>query len=239
MNDATPLFATLGHPDRLAVFRLLLRHAPQGVQPSHIAGVLGVKANKLSHHLSDLAQAGLVQVDRRGRALFYTVDLERVKSMLGYLVEDCCRGRADLCLPASPAPMTDGSRPLSVLFVCSGNSARSLMAEALLHHANPQRFRVHSAGTTPANAPHPMAIEVLKRAGIDITPCIPNRLPSFKRQRHRKWISFLPCVTLPRVRTAHLGKASPLPRIGACPNRQKRMETQLNRRLPLPGPLPC
>ncbi|MCF8484727.1 MAG: metalloregulator ArsR/SmtB family transcription factor [Rhodobacteraceae bacterium] len=180
MKDAAPLFATLGHPDRLAVFRLLLRHAPQGVQPSHIAGVLGVKANTLSHHLSDLAQAGLVQVDRRGRALFYTVDLERVKSMLGYLVEDCCRGRADLCLPASPAPMTDGSRPLNVLFVCSGNSARSLMAEALLHHANPQRFRVHSAGTTPANAPHPMAIEVLKRAGIDISPLHPKSLAQFQ-----------------------------------------------------------
>lgn len=180
MNAATTLFATLGHPGRLAVFRLLLRHAPQGVQPSHMAGVLGVKANTLSHHLSDLAQAGLVQVDRRGRALFYTVDLTRVRSMLGYLVEDCCRGRADLCLPASPAPTVDDGRPLNVLFVCSGNSARSLMAEALLHHANPQRFRAHSAGTNPANAPHPMALKVLQRAGIGVTPLHPKSLAQFQ-----------------------------------------------------------
>jgi ArsR family transcriptional regulator, arsenate/arsenite/antimonite-responsive transcriptional repressor / arsenate reductase (thioredoxin) len=53
-NRAAHAFATLGHPGRLAVFRLLMRFAPQGVRPTEIAEALGLKQNTLSHHLADL-----------------------------------------------------------------------------------------------------------------------------------------------------------------------------------------
>jgi DNA-binding transcriptional ArsR family regulator len=60
-NRAAHAFATLGHPGRLAVFRLLMRFAPQGVRPTEIAEALGLKQNTLSHHLGsgpiDLAVA--------------------------------------------------------------------------------------------------------------------------------------------------------------------------------------
>ena len=68
-NRAAPAFATLGHPGRLAVFRLLMRFAPQGVRPTEIAEALGMKQNTLSHHLADLTAPGLVQVERQGRSL--------------------------------------------------------------------------------------------------------------------------------------------------------------------------
>lgn len=56
--------------------------------------------------------------------------------------------------------------PIRVLFVCTGNSARSIMAEALLRHHGGDRFEVHSAGTEPRGV-NPLTLRVLAEAGID------------------------------------------------------------------------
>jgi ArsR family transcriptional regulator, arsenate/arsenite/antimonite-responsive transcriptional repressor / arsenate reductase (thioredoxin) len=71
-NRAAHAFATLGHPGRMAVFRLLMRFAPQGVRPTEIAEALGLKQNTLSHHLADLTASGLVEVTR-GRGGRFTM----------------------------------------------------------------------------------------------------------------------------------------------------------------------
>ncbi|MCB1409767.1 MAG: helix-turn-helix transcriptional regulator, partial [Rhodobacteraceae bacterium] len=92
---AAHAFATLGHPDRLAVFRLLMRFAPRGVRPTEIAQTLGFKPNTLSHHLADLTAAGLVGVERQGRSLHYSVALDRAQALIGYLALDVGRGRPD------------------------------------------------------------------------------------------------------------------------------------------------
>jgi arsenate reductase len=60
----------------------------------------------------------------------------------------------------------DDPRPIRVLFVCTGNSARSLMAEALLRHHGGDRFEVHSAGTEPRGV-NPLTRRVLEESGID------------------------------------------------------------------------
>lgn len=167
-DDATLAFACLGHPGRLTVLRLLMRFAPRGVRPTEIAAALGLKANTLSHHLSALAEAGLVQVDRQGRSLFYRADLAATEALIGYLARDLGRARPDLIAPATrPTDEADPMRDpgFNVLFICSGNSARSIFAEALLRDLGQGRFTAHSAGTRPGSVLNPVAVQVLARNG--------------------------------------------------------------------------
>ena len=59
-------------------------------------------------------------------------------------------------------------KKIKVIFVCTGNSCRSQMAEGLLRHIDDDRFEVFSAGTTPSRV-HPMSIRVMKEIGLDIS----------------------------------------------------------------------
>ncbi|AWB49528.1 ArsR family transcriptional regulator [Gemmobacter aquarius] len=180
---AAESFATLGHPGRLAVFRLLMRFAPHGVRPTEIADTLKLKQNTLSHHLADLAACGLVRAERQGRSLFYSVDLDRTEAIFGYLALDVGRARPDLLsslLPAAPEdPMQ--SSAFNVLFLCSGNSARSIFAEALLRDLGKGRFQAFSAGTRPGSALNPFALDVLKRNGHDTADMRSKHIAAFQQ----------------------------------------------------------
>ncbi len=57
----------------------------------------------------------------------------------------------------------------TVLFLCTGNSARSVMAECLLERLGQGRFRAYSAGSRPKNAPHPQTLALLRERGYDTT----------------------------------------------------------------------
>lgn len=188
MNRASHAFATLGHPGRLAVFRLLMRFAPQGVRPTEIAAALGLKQNTLSHHLSDLANAGLVRATREGRSLFYAADLDMTEGLIGYLALDVGRARPDLIAPLlslrkDAHQMTDPHRDtdFDVLFICSGNSARSIFAEVLLRDLGRGKFQAFSAGTRPNTLLNPFALEVLERNGHDISGLRSKHISEFQQ----------------------------------------------------------
>lgn len=187
-NRAAHAFATLGHPGRMAVFRLLMRFAPQGARPTEIAEALGMKQNTLSHHLADLTASGLVQVTRVGRSLYYAVDLETTEGLIGYLALDVGRARPDLLAPLLSPPkdvaQMDPNIPdtdFDVLFICSGNSARSIFAEALLRDLGKGKFQAFSAGTRPNTALNPFALEILKRNGHDTSDLRSKHISEFQQ----------------------------------------------------------
>lgn len=184
INRAIHAFATLGHPARLAVFRLLMRFAPRGVRPTEIAEALDLRPNTLSHHLADLVACGLARVDRQGRSLFYSVDLRTAEDLIGYLALDIGRARPDLLaslLPASEDTMTIIDTDFDVLFICSGNSARSIFAEALLRDLGKGKFQAFSAGVRPNTDLNPFALDVLRRNGHDVANLRSKHISEFQQ----------------------------------------------------------
>ena len=96
---ATEAFGALAQPTRLAVFRLLLSAGPEGMAAGAVAEKLGVPHNTLSTHLGILARARLLTGRREGRSILYAPDIEGVRTLLSFLVADCCSGRPELCAP--------------------------------------------------------------------------------------------------------------------------------------------
>lgn len=156
------MLATLGHAERLNVFRLLVRRYPQAVAAGELAQIMGYKRSTLSVYLSVLRRAGLIHQDRAGNSLLYSADLHGAGSLLTYLFDDCCRGRI-------PGLAVDGpvsaENKFNVLFICTGNSVRSIFAEALLQAEGGDRFNVFSAGTRPYSEINLMTLRVLKENG--------------------------------------------------------------------------
>lgn len=189
-NVATRAFSALGHDGRLAVFRLLMRHAPHGVRAGEIAAALDMRPNTLSTNLGLLQDAGLIRSCRDGRAILYCVNLPAAGSLASYLVHDVGRSRPDLMAHLSHPPSTDPQEgrampdindiDFNVLFLCSGNSARSIFAEALLRDIGKGKFQAFSAGTKPGTQLNPFALEVLKRNGHDVSGMRSKHISEFE-----------------------------------------------------------
>jgi len=176
----------LAHPGRLAVFRLLARRAPGWVRAGEIAEALGLKPNTLSNHVTALSRAGLIRAQRSGTSIAYGIDFDRVGAFLDFLVTDCCRGRPEVCEPfaGSHAPSEAHSmldRSFNVLFICTGNSARSLFAEAILNREGAGKFHAYSAGAHPYGAPNPFAIDVLQQLGYEIASLRAKHIDEFRQ----------------------------------------------------------
>ena len=174
-KDAATKFAALAQGTRIDVMRLLASRGASGMAAGELATTLEQAPSTLSFHLSALEQAGLVQSTRQGRHVIYAVRFAGLRALFSFLTETCCGGRPELCgdlarlLPDIVDEKKSMEPAFNVLFICTRNSARSILAEAILQKVGRGRFNAYSAGTEPAKAPMPEVLERLKALGHDIS----------------------------------------------------------------------
>jgi DNA-binding transcriptional ArsR family regulator len=94
---ALAALAALGQPTRLEIFRLLMRAEPDGLAAGAIAETIGCPHNTLSSHIGILARSGLVRGTRDGRSIIYRADVDGIRTLVAFLVTDCCDGHPELC----------------------------------------------------------------------------------------------------------------------------------------------
>ena len=94
---ALAALAALGQPARLEIFRLLTRREPNGLAAGAIADSIGFPHNTLSTHLSILARSGLIRGTREGRSIIYRADIEGMRALIAFLINDCCNGHPEVC----------------------------------------------------------------------------------------------------------------------------------------------
>lgn len=158
---APPVLRLASHPLR---WHLLTELARSDRRVGELCELAGRRQSLVSYHLRRLRDGGLVSVRRSaadGRDAYYVLDLARCGELLA--------GAAFALHPAL-APAARRTAPVAsadVLFLCTGNSARSQMAEALCERLSGGAIRAVSAGSAPKPL-HPGAVRVMRDRGIDI-----------------------------------------------------------------------
>jgi DNA-binding transcriptional ArsR family regulator len=98
-TSAIDVLAALAQPSRLEAFRLIMKHEPRGLPAGEVARLLDVPQNTMSTHLAILARAGLISSERQSRTILYRAEIDKVREIASFLVNDCCGGRPELCEP--------------------------------------------------------------------------------------------------------------------------------------------
>jgi ArsR family transcriptional regulator, arsenate/arsenite/antimonite-responsive transcriptional repressor / arsenate reductase (thioredoxin) len=144
-------------------WRLIAALRKSDRQVGELVSTLKLPQNLVSYHLGILRQAGIVRMrhsDTDARVLFYGLDTAALQD--GYQ-----RAASALHLPGVPATANDLAGAGPILFLCTGNSARSQMAEGWLRYLSAGRVPVRSAGTEPRGL-DPLAVRVMAEADVDI-----------------------------------------------------------------------
>jgi ArsR family transcriptional regulator, arsenate/arsenite/antimonite-responsive transcriptional repressor / arsenate reductase (thioredoxin) len=177
-DTAPPQFLRLaGHPLR---WLLLSELARSDRRVRELKALLGQPQNLVSYHLARLRAAGLVAVRRSSadrRDVYYSIDLARCGELLTATGTALHPG-----LRLIPPPLGEIRSPARVLFLCTGNSARSQMAQAILEQMAGGTVTAASAGSHPKPL-HPNAIRVMREDGIDIAGRQARHLSVFAGQR--------------------------------------------------------
>jgi ArsR family transcriptional regulator len=100
LEIASSQLEALGSPIRLKIFRLLVRAGLEGLPVGSVQDKLDMAASTLSHHIRKLIDTGLVTQERQGTTLISRANFDAMRSLLGYMTEECC---ADASCAPSPS----------------------------------------------------------------------------------------------------------------------------------------
>ena len=170
-DDAPRFLGLVAHPVRWRLLRELV-HSDRAVR--ELTQILGERQSLVSYHLSQLRRDGLVRARRSSadrRDSYYAVDLARCGEQLraaGGALHPALRVVPKPSMPPMPRPLEGSRRRPRILFLCTGNSARSQIAEALLERMSEGTIEAASAGSHPKPL-HANAVRVMKKRGIDIS----------------------------------------------------------------------
>jgi ArsR family transcriptional regulator, arsenate/arsenite/antimonite-responsive transcriptional repressor / arsenate reductase (thioredoxin) len=178
-ESAPPRFLRLaGHPLR---WRLLSELARSDRRVGELCELADRRQSLVSYHLRQLRDGGLVSMRRSaadGRDTYYVLDLARCGELLSSAGVSLHPGLA----PTPRARRERRSALARVLFLCTGNSARSQIAEALCEQLSGGAVSAASAGSHPKPL-HPNAVRVMRERGIDLAGCRSKHLSEFSRRR--------------------------------------------------------
>lgn len=170
-------------------WRLLSELARSDRRVGELTAAVGRPQNAVSYHLGRLRAGGLVSMRRSsadGRDSYYRIELARCGQLLAATGAALHPGlTATLATPATsanPAGRRRRAAPVRVLFLCTGNSARSQIAEAFLAHLAAGRVEAASAGSHPKPL-HPDAVRVMRSYGIDLSGRRSKHLDEFTGRR--------------------------------------------------------
>jgi len=159
-DQAAEIFKALADPNRLQLFELLLCSDRTN---SELMEETGLRQNLLSHHLTILADSGLIRVHRSAgdaRRHYYSVNLATAGKFQRWWAR---------CNAPPLAALPDLKQPRRVLFLCLRNTSRSMIAEALARQFAPHALVAHSAGVEPEPAPLPAVTRrVLEEHGVAV-----------------------------------------------------------------------
>lgn len=225
-TEATAATATVTSPGSLQLmadphrWRVLQELTRSDRRVGELSALLGRPQNLVSYHVAQLRDAGLVTSRRSsadGRDTYYRIDLQRCAAVLteaGAALHPAIRPPALAATPA-PLPAAKRTRPIAtVLFLCTGNSARSQIAQALIEHRSHGAIAARSAGSHPKSV-HPNTVRVLAERGIDIASRGTTHLDDVAELRFDHVITLCDkvreiCPEFPgRPTTAHWSMADP------------------------------
>jgi protein-tyrosine-phosphatase/DNA-binding transcriptional ArsR family regulator len=207
------VLSVVADPNR---WQLLAELSRSDRRVGELTGLIGKPQNLVSYHLAELRNAGLVTARRSsadGRDVYYRADLRSCRDQLASAGAALHPGLRLAPAPTAPEGPRRGPR-LRVLFLCTGNSARSQMAEALLAERSGHAVVARSAGSHPKPL-HPDAVRVMAERGIDIGANVTKHMRQFSRSRFDRVITLCDkvreiCPELPGAAvTAHWSIADP------------------------------
>jgi protein-tyrosine-phosphatase/DNA-binding transcriptional ArsR family regulator len=172
-------------------WRLIQELARSDRKVGELTELVGRPQNLVSYHLAGLRDAGIVSSRRSsadGRDTYYRLDLGACAGLLrqvGSALQPALR--LDVVLPGPSEDRSVGRKP-SVLFLCTGNSTRSQMAEALAERYSGGAIRARSAGSHPKPL-HPNTVRVMAERGIDVAGRKSKHLDRFRHERFDRVIT--------------------------------------------------